>query len=67
MGVVVDCSDDDDDGDGHFPVRLGCSAGMASTWDGLLQPVYCLADGYAEGVGLWTPPPLAPFDSWLLL
>lgn len=34
MGVVVDGSDDVD---GHFPVCLGCSAGMASTWDGLLQ------------------------------
>lgn len=40
VGVIVDGSDDDDAG--HFPVSLGCSAGMASTWDGLLPQMCCL-------------------------
>lgn len=65
--MIVEGSDGDD-GDGRVPGRLGCSAGTASTWDGLLLRVYCSAAGCAEGAGLWTRSPLAPpYDSWLLI
>lgn len=65
VSVIVDGGDDDDKS--HFPVRLGWSAGMVSTWDGLLPQVYCLAARRAERVGFWTLASLAPpCDSWLL-